>query len=228
MLEELLDKAINANEAERTNIIRKLASDPEDNLAIMVQTIKHGHKRWHAVAARVIHTIGFPRNIGAIPALVELVADPNDPGWNDGLNALIAMEPGLVVPHLLRVLWDRGRTNPYWVDEMQGVCTVLVLKREFALQCGPTIAYLLTQNFDIGLYGDPDYRFEVPAVVLKVLEFIGNEGAYALPALIEFANREEETLALREKARQLIATFSQEQLEPYSQVLLPPKESRKG
>ncbi len=213
MIETQLNEAVYADATTRERLIRELAARSDEILPEVIQVIKGGPKRYWKIAAQVIHEIGYPKNAVAIPALLKLVADANAPGRNEAIEAVSAMDLEIIIPYLLQILWDRGRTNPDWVDAMAGICMMLKsMERSFALGCGPVIVYLLSQEIDFEDY-DPIY-------LLRVLEVIGpDEAYYALPCLIDFVGKEAIPQDLRVEALKLIASFPQEYLKPYAQIL---------
>jgi hypothetical protein len=217
VLEENLSEAVLADEHTREQIIRDLASRPDEMLPALIHRVQFGPKGGvEQMAARVIHAIGYPRNQSAIPALIERVEDLNAPARHEAAQALLAMPAGAVAPALIGVLLDRGQHVLYWGEAVNGICAMMTsagASRDLALRCGPVLAYLLSQE---SLASDRDLDF---GYLLDVFKKIGEECAfYALPALISFVQREG-TSDLGQEARELIASFNPVLLEPYRYVL---------
>src|SRR6266700_3973963 len=201
----------------REQIIRDLASRPDEMLPALTHRLRSGPKGGtERMAARVIHVIGYPHNQSAIPALIERVEDLNALVWNEAMQTLLDMPAEAVVPAVIQVLLDRGQHVLYWGEAVNGMCAMMAhagASRDLALRCGPVIADFLRQE---SLASDRDFDF---GYLLDVLKKIGEECAfYALPALISFVQREG-TSDLGQEARELIASFNPALLEPYQYVL---------
>jgi hypothetical protein len=212
MIEEQLDKATFADEPVKERIIQELAGRPDETLDEAIDILAIAAKSRWSMAARLIRTIGYPRNAKAIPQLVAHVGDLNSPAFQESVQALREMGANIVVPHLINVLLENNPQNEYWLDAVAGICSMLrSTEKTFATQCGAAIAFLLSQKIPEGEL-DPWY-------LLIVLEKIGPECAtYALPALLQFV-RNKGMSELGKQARELIASFDQGELEPYKYVL---------
>ena len=212
MMQDQLEKAAHSNESDRAKIISEIVNQPDalqGSLYVFTRPLKH---LW-GVAVQVIRAIGYPKNASAIPSLVNFAGNMNAPGWEAAVETLDELGAPFVVPYLLAYLWDKER-HQYWGYDVEGICLMLSsVNREFAVMCGPTIAYLLSQEASTDPH-DLDKGF-----LLDVLEKIGADcGEYALPTLISLLQREE-TYDLRTRIHRLIASFDKELLEPYRLVL---------
>ena len=216
MIEEQLREAAKADEQTREQIIHELASAPDATLETLINILRFGSKGLENITLSVVQAIGYPRNVSALPALIDLVGMPNTPGWTFTLHILLDMEPGVVIPALIQRLLDRGRSMAYWTETTEGICMLLAGKhtsQEYALKCGPTLAYLLAQE-DLVHKRALDFGY-----LLDVFAKIGTDGAsYALPALITLVERER-TSDIGRQAQELIALFSEEALAPYKGLL---------
>ncbi|HVB23493.1 MAG TPA: hypothetical protein VNG51_16260 [Ktedonobacteraceae bacterium] len=217
MLEEKLREAALADEQTREQIIRELASHPDDILSMLIHYIQFGPKGGtERMAAEVIFAIGYPRNKSAISVLIDRIGDLNAPSRKEAIQALLAMDADVIVPSPIQTLWDRGQHIPYWGEATNGICAMLAdekINRTFAVSCGPVIAYLLSQEI---LTRDTDLDFNY---LLDVLKKIGKECAvYALPVLINLAQREEAS-ELAMQARKRIASFDTTLSDLYTYVI---------
>jgi hypothetical protein len=212
MIEDQLDKAIFADEQVQEHIIQELASRPDETLDETIRILKVAAKSRWGMAIKVIRAIGYPRNTKAIPQLIDQIGDLNSPAFQEAVQALNDMGVQVVVPHLIKVLGEKKPENGYWLDSIAGICSMLrSVDREYAVQCGPAIAYLLSQKI-------PEKELD-PWYLLIVLEKIGSQCAiYALPSLIQLA-REGETSETRKQARDLIMLFDPAEREPYKYLL---------
>lgn len=220
MLLAKLDEARLADEQTREWIIRELASSPDETLEGVVGVLKTAQKHRWKIAVQVIRAIGYPRNASAIPQLIDQVSDLNSPAGKEAGETLADMGPHVVVPHLIKTMLERSQRREYWLEAVAGICSMLQsIERDFAIQCGPTVSYLLGQAvIDQELMPWSWY-------LLLVLEKLGPECAtYALPVLIDFVKREGASEEGKE-ALDLIASFDKEALEPYKWVLPFPRKN---
>jgi hypothetical protein len=141
------------------------------------------------------------------------IGDPNLPGWNEAVNALTDMGLHVVVPYLIRAIWNRDK-NQYWGADVEGMCSMLLtVDHTYAVACGPTLVYILGRS-DLPPDKDLDKGY-----LLDVLKKIGPDGmAYALPTLIDLLSREG-TSEVGKQTWRLIQSFSEEALEPYKFLL---------
>ena len=217
MLEAQLDEATFSNESVRTRIIAKLAAHPEETLGSVLQALQQPIKSRWEVAIQVIRAIGYPRNASALPTLIAHVGDKNSPARQEAIDTLVGMEPQVVVPHLVRYLWQRDQ-DQYWGEDVEGICAMLFeVDRAYAVQCGPTIARILGRD-DLPPSRDLDLSF-----LLDVLEKVGPDCAeYALPSLLHLLQKEG-TSDIAKQASRLITSFDKEMLEPYALLLPQPQ-----
>jgi hypothetical protein len=157
--------------------------------------------------------MGYPQNAPALPTLVALVTDRNAFGWQAIIETLTDIGPQVVVPHLVRYLWQKDQ-NPYWGDDVESLCAMLSqVDRVYAVQCGPTIAHILGRD-DLPPPRDLGKEF-----LLDVLEKVGPRCAeYALPSLLHLLQKEGASDIGKQVSR-LIMSFDKEKLEPYTLVL---------
>src|SRR5258706_8290593 len=147
MIGNALDEAAFSDKETKQRIIRDLAARPDEALESIRTVLTTPQKRRWGVAVQVIRAIGYPRNVLAIPELVDQVSDLNSPARNESIQALTEMERSVVVPHLMKALLDSHQTREYWPDAIAGSCSMLArVGREYALACVPAVAYLLSQN----------------------------------------------------------------------------------
>ncbi len=217
MLELLLDEATRANreydEQKAEYFIQELVKSPDEAIKVLVSTLRQSDKIRQAVAIRVIRLIGYPKNEPAIPSLVYHIGDPNLPGWSEAVNALTNMGLHVIVPHLIRAIWNRDK-NQYWGADVEGMCSMLLtVDRAYAVACGPTLVYILGRS-DLPPDEDLDKGF-----LLDALEKIGADSlAYALPTLIDLVSKEGVS-EVGKQAQRLIQSFSKEALELYKFLL---------
>ena len=216
MLEEKLDQATFADKITREQIIRELARQSDEIIDLLLNTLKEGPKKRWKTAVSVLGAIGYPRNAVALPHLITELSDRNSPAWEEVVAVLIDIGPSVVVPAFIQAMLNASH-QPYWVDTIEGICTMLSLasvEQRFAVPCGPTVVYLLSQ----GMLGDDNELLE-PEYLIDVLKKIGSECAsYALPTLLTFLKKEG-TSTLGKQAYQLITSFDKDVLEPYALVL---------
>jgi len=216
MLEEKLREAALADGQTREQMIRELASHPDDILSLLIHSLQFGPKGGtERIATEVICAIGYPHNKSAIPVFINRIGDLNAPCRKEAIQALLAMDADVIVPSLIQILLDRGQHVQYWGEAANGICAMLAddkTHRRFVVPCGPVIAYLLSQQ-PLARDADLDCNY-----LLDVLQKIGKQCAvYALPVLIEVAQREE-TSELAMQARKLIASFDTSLLDFYQYV----------
>ncbi len=209
MFEVNLDAVVSSNEQERQQIIAELVKHPNETLDAILKR-HHGKSKWSFVI-ELIRRIGYPQNSRALPWLVDHI-DRNSPAWDETIRAIADLEPEVVTPYLIEILWDRGRHRESWGYDVESICVLLCqLDRAYAAWCGPVLAYLLTLKVDPAKLD--------PAFLLDALEKVGDACAvYALPCLIEFIERERQTEAGKQALR-LIATLKKESLAPYTAIL---------
>lgn len=212
MIESQIDQAVSAEETTRQRIIHDLSQRPDETLAAVIGMLKTAPKSRWKVAVQVIRAIGYPYNIPAIPELIAQIGDLNSPAWREAAQTLMDMESPVIVPYLIEALLDMGKTINHWLDEVAGICSLLTITpREYAVQCGPVITYLLDQET---ILADID-----PWYLLTVLEKIGADcGTYALPTLIDIVRREG-TSELGKQAQALITVYDSNQVKPYQRLL---------
>lgn len=203
-----LERAAHADIQERESVIQKLASQPDKTLETAVDILNGPKKRLWKIAVQVIRSIGYPRNAPAIPTLFDQVGDRNSPAWREVVETLVDMGSRVVAPYMIYALLEK---QSYWIDTITGICTMLTLVEiNYARLCGPAVSYLLSQ----GKLSDKFEELEQD-YLLDVLEKLGPECAfYALPVLIQLVKKEGAG-ELSKQARKLIASFKQEDLEPY-------------
>jgi|SRR5579884_201093 hypothetical protein len=210
-----LDEAVFADETTKGRIVQELASHPEEALGIMIDILGRAPKSRWRLATRVIRAIGSPKNISAIPRLIEQVADSNSPARDEAARTLAEMDPGVVVPYFILFLLDSTR-HYSWESDIEGFCSMLSsMELAYIVPCGPTITHLLSY-----FSRRNDFRGKLDlGFLLDLLEKIGPSCAeYALPTLIGLINQGENS-HVSLQARRLIATFSQEAREPYKHLL---------
>lgn len=207
MLAMLLNQAAYIeDEQEQTRIICQLACDP-GALEVLVKALRQPSARRQTLAIRALRLIGYPRNAGAIPDLILHLGNLDFPGWDEVVQTLTDMGPGVVVPYLIEALWDGERHNIFWSSDVRGICEMLCrVDREYAVYCGPTIAQLLSRE-DLPISLDR-------GVLLDVLEKVGTDYDYMLPMLIDLAciYRLSE---IGERVMRFITSFHSEKLRPY-------------
>ncbi len=211
MLEAQLEQAASSSKQVKERIIHELASQPNDGLEVALQVLNYPKKPLWEVAVQLIRAIGYPKNARAIPTLIAHVGDLNSLAWQEAVEALVEMGSQVVVPYLIQDLWERNR-HQYWGADVEGICTMLCqVDKEYAVQCGPTIAYLLGRT-DL-----PDNLDG--SLLLDVLQKVGPDCAeYALPTLIDLVHHQERS-ELHSQIKELISSFAHEALEPYKYVL---------
>lgn len=194
------------DEQEQTGIIRQIVCDP-GALEVLVKALRQPSARRQTLAIRALRLIGYPRNAGAIPDLILHLGNLDFSGWDEVVQTLTAMGPGVVVPYLIEALWDGERHNIFWSFDIRGICDMLCrVERAYALGCGPTIVQLLSRQ-DLPISLDR-------GLLLDVLEKVGPDHDYMLPVLIDLAS----TFRLSEIGERImgfIASFHSEKLKPY-------------
>lgn len=145
--------------------------------------------------------------------VIDIVGDSNDIDRQKGIDELAGYGAAAVVPTLIEVLLDRGRTVRFWDDVVEGVCRFLWdADPEFARPCAPAIVYLLAT---IGNVTSPD-----PIFLLDVLDMKAEtqEISYAIPVLLDLVRLHASDEVTR-SALQLVGKFSREQMHPYQRVV---------
>ena len=178
MIEVQLGKASRSNAIEREQIIRGLATHPDETIDAVIHLLNSPKKELWEIAVQVIRTIDYPRNARSIPILITHVGDQNSPAWQEAVEALIDIGIDVVVPYLIIDLWDKNH-HEYWGADVEGICSMLcVVDREYAIRCGLMITYILSH--DMSPPDELDKGF-----LLQVLEQLGNDCAnYSIPTLI--------------------------------------------
>jgi hypothetical protein len=112
--------------------------------------------------------------------VVDIVGDSNEMNRQQGIDELVSYGPTVVVPTLIEVLLDRGRTVRFWDDVIEGVCRFpWDADPEYVQPCAPALVYLLAIT---GNVTSPDPTFLLDALDLKVET---REITYAIPVLLE-------------------------------------------
>ncbi len=222
-LEQLLDEATLAveagNEQKGEQLLDQLArsSDP-GVIDVMVKTLRGGGtKLRQALAIRVLHLLGYPKNEPAIADLIYHLGDPNLPGWREAAVTLRAIEVAVLTPYLVRALLDQDAalqfgksTYSIWGSNVEGVCYWLTqVEGEYTRLCYPAIIYLLSQAELLQRSDAPDIN-----VMLDVLEKADVHEEYIILTLIALAKKHHEDF-IGTHAQLLLATFKQEALAPY-------------
>ncbi len=212
----VIKRLLEASYAERAimeQTLRELANHPEESLAGIIHVIQNRYKLCWEIAFHFLHEMGYPRNAPALAELIQLVAEPYAfPGYDEALQVLQSVQPRDLAPYLIQALWDRGQENRYWSSLVGGICTTIrELGYDYALLCGPVVAYLLSQKDKL------DH-----SSMLAPLELLSpHEKGYVLPVLIDLFSKEGVPQTTRDQARKLILSFPQETLQPYAQILPP-------
>lgn len=212
-MEEKLHRAALADEQTKEQIIRELASNADETLPLLLDRIRFGHKGGaERIAVRAIRMIGYPCNSAAIPALIEQVSNLNAPAWREAAQALLDMGTDAIVPALIRVLLGSDQKIQHWGETVNGICQMITISdanSNYALLCGPAIAYLLGQK---SFASDSDLD---SGYLLAVLKKAGTaQSVYALPALITLAQREGKS-DLGKEVSEFIISFDATVLKPY-------------
>src|SRR5579863_7366130 len=126
MLEDTLREAARGDEQTKERIIRELASQSDETAQALINHLQFGGKGGtERIAVRVLCEIGYPRNAAALPHLIYLVEDLNDPAWNEAAQTILEMGSEEVVPALIAVLLDWGKKVQYWEAAIEGICAML-------------------------------------------------------------------------------------------------------
>ncbi len=194
----------------KARIVREVAGRWEENLPAILHVIQNPYKECWDLASLVLREIGYPHNAPAIPQLIRLAADVNNPSQITAIQTLQMISPSLLSPYLIRSLWDRGQQNRYWGVEVSHICALVYEPgQDYAVLCGPVIAYLLGREFEVN-----------KILMLYPFEIVpAEEAGYVLPVLIDLFSRRETTPLLHERVRQLLLSFPREMLQPYEQIL---------
>lgn len=211
MIEELLQEITTIHdEQRREQLIRELASHPDDTLEPCTEMLWRGDGALRIVAVQVIRAIGYPANRGAIRNLVTLVSDLHSPARLVAMQTLLEMEPAKVIPHLKKSLTFGCEPNQ-WVATIAGICTMLVemdVPEEYLLQCGDTVSRLLWRG---DIPEDFDWRY-----LLNVIEKVGPQRIFFVaPGLIFFAQGGwdgEEPKEVQEQAQRLVDQLDQQEV----------------
>jgi hypothetical protein len=145
--------------------------------------------------------------------VVDVVGDSNHIERQKGVDELKSYGAAAVVPTIIAVLLDRGRTVRFWDDVVEGICRFLWdADAEFARPCAPAIVHLLAT---IGIVTSPD-----PIFLLDVLDMKAEiqDITYAIPALLDLIRSQAgDEVAIT--ALHLLSKFSREQTHPYQQMI---------
>lgn len=145
--------------------------------------------------------------------VVDIVGDSNDTNRQQGIDELVSYRPAAVVPTLIEVLLDRGRTVRFWDDVVEGVCRFLWdASPEYVLPCAPALVYLLAV---IGNVTSPDPTFLIDALDLKVET---QEITYAIPVLLELVTSHTDD-EVAKSVQRLLSKFSRRQMQPYQSAI---------
>jgi HEAT repeat protein len=106
-----LDEAAFSDEETKQRIIRDLATHPDETLESIRTVLTTPQKGLWREVVQVIRAIGYPRNVLAIPELVDQVSDLISPVRTESIQALTEMARSVVVPHLLKALLDSHQTR---------------------------------------------------------------------------------------------------------------------
>ena len=180
----LLQQAIVSDDEKRANIIRELTRYPDEVLLVAIDVLSTSPKSLWSLTTQIIRQIGYPKNATAIPVLIEHVADANSPARRDAIVALLEMDVHVVGSAFIDALLDQGQNDEFWVETVQGICSMLVDQAPYALAvlCGQTIAYLLSQPSLFN--GELEDTFPL---LFAVLQRIGSPcGVYAMPLFLSF------------------------------------------
>ncbi|MBA2284877.1 MAG: hypothetical protein H0W02_05300 [Ktedonobacteraceae bacterium] len=224
-IDDALDEALWAVSAYATHevrqrVISELVSLAQDMLPVLIYVLQHGQKRLWGLAAEVVIAVGYPHNAEALPVLLKrFMDDPifsyNEDDKTEGAlyeRLAEALGPEVLVPYLMEILWEQ------WSPERNrwtSVCIFLHQRAfgpEYSVPCGPAITFLFSQlpQRSQELWGH---------VLLRFLEKIGPDCAsYALPTLLDLV-RKDGTSDVAQRAHRLIASFDEQVLAPYAQVL---------
>jgi hypothetical protein len=210
----VFEKWYSLDQKEQNELIKDLEAQPDRKLDAMRAVLKSAWKsRWRS-AVQAIRAIGYPDNAAALPELViDQIGDRNSAGWAEAVQTLLEMPLNFVSEYIIWVLWDRGKTIPYWSSVAEGVCMMLSqIKADYALYCCPVLVYLLSEK---NLPEDFDQ-----SVLLDVLEVIPPQNIiYALPAFIDLAEQNAKDTSIGEQVRSLMTRFDENILEPYQKLI---------
>jgi len=92
-----------------SQLAHQLADASDEAVDILVKALRQPDKTRQALAIRVLHLIGPPKNEPGIPELIYHIGDPNLPGWSEAVETLTDMGPDVAVPHLIQALWKKDR-----------------------------------------------------------------------------------------------------------------------
>jgi hypothetical protein len=215
-IEARLQHAVQADELTQQQLIHDLADQSDDTLDVLIGIIGGYRTKEKAVvelALRTLRAIGYPRNTAAIRWLVCLASDESAPGRDEAIQTLRNMDDDEVVPYFLATLvngeQDRiSHEGSKWSRIVKGICSIVRVKSEWALACGPAVVNVLSQYNSQG-DDHPD-----PYALLTVLEQTVPTNTYAVPALYHLALREKGS-ELGQKAYHLLLLFHEDILKDY-------------
>lgn len=214
MIQAQLADALRAAEETRARIIRSLVVEAKQSASTYGQVLQvlNEDKELSGIAATVVGLIGYPENESAIPSLVYHVSNANSPAAFESLEALREIPASAVVPYAIEILWDRGATNKWWSNDVQGLCYALQqLGPDYVRPCGPIVVYLLSDK------GTRD-KLYLPAV-LQFLKAAGpGHVTFALPALIQLLTEHDES-DIGIQAKSLLKGYVESDLAPYSHII---------
>ena len=126
---DLLNEIIHIkNETKRQEIMNILTSLDISEIPLLIQD--DGKSYWRT-AVEIIKNIGYPRNISAIPKLVELLQDLNWPGAEEALEVLQTFEISVLVPYIEVALFEAKDNADYiWISGINKLIILRGIKKE--------------------------------------------------------------------------------------------------
>ncbi len=215
MIEDLLKQIRNSSSEEQDRIIEELEAQPDRAVDTARAILRSGFKRRWVSSVQLLRQIGYPHNKAALPELiVDQVGDINSSAWREAVQTVQEMPIEIVVPYLIKILFDRGQTISYWGAVAEGICTMLSqVKGAYALQCCPTLIYVLSRE------KLPD-QFD-RTTILDILAVVDtNTIVYALPVLIDLAKQEGRATYVGRQAHDLLDRFDRSMLTPYQSLFV--------
>ncbi len=204
------------------HLAKQLEMNLENNLEELKQFLGSPSKNLRVVAVQIIRAIGYPQNARVLPHVLEEFTDVNSPALREVMRALDDLEEEIASAYLLQLFWKHAfeyKESPYshselaYFEVLDCVCNWISekeTKRAYAEAVGPLLAATINRWSK-----DPFIR----DAVLDTLEKIGPaSGNYALPALLEWAEREKGSQA-GQRVWKFIQSFERGVLAPYHLVL---------
>ncbi len=145
--------------------------------------------------------------------IVDIVGDANHIRRQQGIDKLVGYGTEQVVPVLIEVLLDKGRSVPYWDSVVEGVSGFLQeADSSFTRPCAPAIVQILAT---VG-----NEKFPDPIFFLDVLDMKVDipDLTYAIPTLLDLI-RSHQGDEVATTALHLLGKFSREQTQPYQRLL---------